>query len=284
MKSISVILFSALVFAAFVAAETSLYKGETVCTKKSCCGVGGLAFQKQPGHTADEDCGIAALRYCGGKNKCCNKIQFGVDSNDPSLVNGVGAMKKAGVGFVVRYVSNLTPALSSQEASGYRKAKMPLVAVWELGRTRAIEGGSKKANFANGVADGRIAKKVMASVGAGKKPVYFAVDVFVNPKNYAKLRPDIKIRSVNAVLPYFQGLRKVMTPARMGAYGPYTLIKGLFDKKMIKYGWQASTFDSKSNLDPRAQLYQCNCFPPNTFGVGQLDYDLALRKDFGQFN
>jgi hypothetical protein len=283
MKAItSVILLFALLFTVFVAVD-ALYKGEKVCTKKSCCGVGGLAFQKAPTHAKDADCGIAALKYCGGKNKCCNKMLFGVDSNDPNLVNNVGAMKKSGVNFVVRYVSNLTPALTSREAVGYRKAKMPLVAVWELGRTRAIEGGSKKKNFANGVADARQARKVMASLGANKKPVYFAVDVFVNPKNYKNLRADIKIRSVNAVIPYFMGLRKIMTPKRMGAYGPYTLIKGLFDKKMIKWGWQASTFDSKSNLDPRAQLYQCNCYPPNLFGVGQIDYDLALRKDFGQF-
>jgi len=260
-----------------------------MCDGKACCGTNNIAFGTLAGHEADAACSVAARRYCGAPNKCCNKLRFGIDSNDPNLITHIDRIRGASAKFVVRYVSHQkttqfdTPAITAQEAAQWRALKMPLVAVFEISRIRPIEGGSKKKNFALGVADAREAKKVMAQIGGKNSPVYFAVDAFVNPVNFAKLRDDIKIRSVNDVIPYFQGIRKVMGHERTGAYGPYTLIKGLFDLNLIKYGWQASSFDSNGRLDSRAQLYQCNVWPPDSFGSNQVDYDFALTQDFGQW-
>jgi len=264
--------------------------GKGLCTGKACCGTNNIAFGTSAGHEKDAQCHIAAQRYCGSPTKCCNKLSFGIDSNDINLFNYVGPIKAAGAKFVVRYVSHQkttqfdTPSISAAEAKQWRSVKMPLVAVFEISRTRPIDGGSRKKNFELGITDARAAQKVMDEIGGKNSPVYFAVDSFVDPANFASLRKDIKIRSVNDVVPYFQGVRKVMGASRTGAYGSYTLIKGLFDLNLIKFGWQASSFDSNGRLDPRAQLYQCNVWPPTAFGSNQVDYDFALAANFGQFH
>jgi len=270
-----------------------LYTGEVVCKRKACCGRRNLAFLPDPdlperfAHLDLDDCHVAGQKYCGGAKKCCTKLLFGIDTNDYKLASNVAAMRSAGVNFVVRYVSNyydpILLGLNATEASKYRAAKMPMAAVWETTRLRAIEGGSEAANFANGAADAAAAQAVMTSIGASTKPVYYAVDVFVNPPNYDALDANVRIRTLEEVFPYFRGIISVVGLSRSGAYGPYTLIKGLFDNKLIKYGWQASSFDSGTRLDPRAQLYQCNTWPPDTFGSDQVDYNFALRKNFGQF-
>jgi hypothetical protein len=260
-----------------------------MCGGKACCGTNNIIFGTLAGHEADSACHVASNRFCGAPNKCCNKLRFGIDSNDPNLISHKDRILGAGAKFVVRYVSHQktdqfdTPSITPTEAAQWRALKMPLVAVFEINRIRPIEGGTKEKNYQLGITDARAAKRVMAQIGGKTRPVYFAVDAFVNPVNYDKLRPDIKIRSVNAVVPYFQGIRKVMGAKRTGAYGPYTLIKGLFDRKLIKYGWQASSFDSNGRLDPRAQLYQCNVWPPDSFGSNQVDYDFAMARDFGQW-
>jgi len=160
---------------------------------------------------------------------------------------------------------------------------MDLVAVWEMGRLRSVEGGTNAANFLNGANDAKLARTRMNSYGAVGKPIYFAVDAFVAPKNPSNLPEGTVILSFNAIIPYFNGILSVLPLEQVGAYGPYTAIKGLLDRKKIKYAWQASSFDSNGRLDPRSTLYQCSTLPPDTFGSGQLDYDFALVSDFGQW-
>jgi len=139
-------------------------------------------------------------------------------------------------------------------------------------------------NFANGVSDARAARKMMWYLGApSKTPIYFACDAFINPKNPSKLPAGTVINKFDDVIPYFNGLKKVLAKKRIGAYGPYTAIKGLFDRKMIKFGWLASSFDTNGRFDTRAHLYQCSTLPPDVFGSSQLDYTFALKGYYGQF-
>jgi hypothetical protein len=216
------------------------------------------------------------------KPKSSHKFRFGVDTNDPNLNPSVA--KKGGATFVVRYISQqATAPMSPAEAKNWSKHGMDLVAVWETSFTRPVDGGSKKANFANGVADARAAKAQMKALGAGKKPVYFAVDSFVQPKHPDKLPADRVIKKLASVYPYFDGILSVLGRKRTGAYGSYTLIKGLFDKNKIAYGWQSADFDAHGRVDPRIHLYQYDIYPPDSFGVGQLDYDQARQADFGQW-
>jgi len=231
------------------------------------------------------DCPVAAKLKCG-KLKCCPKILFGVDTDDAGTLNGAAAMHTSKVHFVVRYISQqATAPMAPSEVASWHANKFKVVAVWEVSRLRPVEGGSTAANFANGVADARLAVARMRQYGAATRPVYFAVDAFVQPTKalWGRLPPSLRIAKVNDLIPYFKGIRSVMNPSRVGAYGSYTTIKGLFNRKLIKWGWQASSFDSAHRLDPRAHLYQCSTKPPNVFGSTQLDYDFALRSDYGQF-
>jgi hypothetical protein len=244
--------------------------------------------KKAPVKTTDT-CGVGLVPTCMkaanlvcGQKKCCPKIRFGVDSNEATL--NPATLRAAGVRFVVRYISQqATAPMTVDEVLFWRAQKMDLVAVWEMGRLRPVEGGSNAANFANGVADAKLARSRMKSYGALGRPVYFAVDTFIAPKNPAKLPPGTVINSFNAIIPYFNGILSVLPISQVGAYGPYTAIKGLLDRKKIAWAWQASSFDSNGRLDPRSHLYQCSTLPPDTFGSGQLDYDFALTKDFGQW-
>jgi len=265
-----------LVFACFVllASATALDAEEVEGKSKSRCGKGLV-----------KSCLIFAKEHCGTR-KCCAKIRFGVDTNDPSSPTHIKELRAGGVTFVVRYISqSATPPLATAEAKLWAKAKMDMVAVFETSRTRAIEGGSSKKNFANGRQDAKVAAYYLQRAGGHGKPIYFTVDAFVAPskKLWKKLKPGLKIKSVAAIVPYFKGISSVIKKNRLGAYGSYTTIKGLFDRNIIKYGWEASSFDSSGRLDPRAQLYQCSTLPPDHFGIGQLDYDFALSKDFGQW-
>jgi len=233
------------------------------------------------------DCVFAAKLKCGSPKKCCRAITFGVDTNDGATLNGAAEMHAAKVHFVVRYISQqATPPLPASEVAEWHANHFKVVAVFETSRLRPVEGGSAQANFANGVADAHTAIWQMNSYGAAKtRPVYFAVDAFVQPSAglWKRLDPSLRIAKVADILPYFRGIRSVMNPKRVGAYGSYTTIKALFDRKLIKWGWQASSFDSGKRLDARSQLYQCSTKPPATFGSSQLDYDFALAADYGQF-
>jgi hypothetical protein len=207
--------------------------------------------------------------------------RFGVDTNNSTLDPNVA--KNAGVKFVVRYISQqATAPMQPSEAINWKRHGMDLVSVWQTTVSRPVDGGSAKKNFANGVADGRAAKKQMKKLGAKKAPVYFAVDSFVAPKHPEKLPADRVIRSLKDILPYFDGVRSVMGE-RTGAYGSYTTIKGLFDKGKIEWGWQSYAFDSNKRIDPRIHLYQYNNLPPTSFGTTQLDYDKAFQPNFGQW-
>jgi hypothetical protein len=67
---------------------------------------------------------------------------------------------------------------------------------------------------------------------------------------------------------------------RVGAYGGYALIKRLFDKKLITYGFQ--TYGWSGGLwDVRAQLRQY--LNAQTIGGLSVDFDHAVTTDYGQW-
>jgi hypothetical protein len=193
--------------------------------------------------------------------------------------------QEGGVTFVGRYISQqATSPMDKREAAYWASVGMPLVAIWETSFLRPVEGGSDAQNYANGQVDAQAAAKVMGQLGApSTAPVYFACDDFVQPEDPSRWPPSRVIASFSDIVPYYKGLRSVLGD-QAGAYGSYTTISGLFDAGLIKFGWQATSFDSDGRLDPRAQLVQYDTTPSNSFGVGQLDYDHATTDNFGQWH
>lgn len=178
------------------------------------------------------------------------------------------ALKAAGVSFVCRYVGStvhgtgrsakwLTPA----EAASLHADGLDVVVVFETVAQRA-EAGEK-----GGVGDAHTAVADLAYCGLpADLPVYFAVDYD------ATVGPNIT--------GYFRGVASVLGLKRVGAYGGYKVVKALFDKGLITYGWQTYAW-SGGEWDARAQIQQ--------YANGQkidgssVDYDRAMHAEFGQW-
>jgi hypothetical protein len=202
--------------------------------------------------------------------------------------------KQHGAKFVARYTSfdGEHPALTAAEAKRWSDAKVPLVAVSQTGRQERILGGdSVNQARQNGIIDAQQAAAKMVEVGAAGKPVYFAVDFNVTEKSWNAPRTDPttgKPTSQGALVrAYFEGVRSVLPKGQTGVYGSNTTVDKLFDAGKIRYGWQM-TFNKRGNVtDARAQLHQFDIFPSQdgwgVNGAGALDFDRAVRREFGQW-
>lgn len=218
-------------------------------------------------------------------------VALGCDSNGSTL--DIAFARSRGVGFVARYLSfdGAHPALTHDEADRFRAVGMPLVAIWEVGQRRAVEGGSLAAEHAAGVADARQASAQLAAVGGAGKPIYFTVDFDVTPELWSSKTKDAKTGKViergQLILAYFGGIDSVIGVHRTGAYGTYTTMKGLFAGGKIAYGWQQTFGNRKDHIDARAQLRQYDIYPDQARwrvgGAGALDLDRAVKHDFGQW-
>ncbi len=196
---------------------------------------------------------------------------------------------------------------------------MDLVAIWEVNvpattnvgpNTRALEAGAVEAQHHLGFEDGRKADKHLKEAGGGDAPIYFTVDFHVTGSVWGATLTDKKtgkqITNGDLIVAYFAGINHAIGIPRTGVYGTYTTVKHLFELEMVRYGWQM-TF----NHTPyhRAQIHQTSIYPDITRwsadprkdpsampiyaaallqywgiqGAGGLDFDRALRADFGQW-
>lgn len=199
-------------------------------------------------------------------------MRFGVDC--ASHVTTPSGLKQHGVGFVCRYLSppgnakNVTKA----EAEAIAKAGLDLVLVWEENGDEPITGHASTGRGAPaGVQDARLAAAEAAAAGVpAAAPIFFALD-----------RDPTVLTAADwaAVEGYFQGARSALGKGRVGAYGGYALIKRLFDKKLIDYGWQTYAW-SGGQWDARAHLRQY--LNAQTLSGISVDFDHALTADYGQ--
>ncbi|NUP06050.1 MAG: DUF4150 domain-containing protein [Polyangiaceae bacterium] len=217
--------------------------------------------------------------------------RFGIDTNDSTLDTNFA--KAQGCTFVGRYLSfdGEHPPLSREEADRLRGAGLDLFAIWELTKYRAVELESIEDERKAGVDDATQARNVMKLCGGEKKPIYFTVDFPVTPEHWRSWIVDKKtgkhVQRKSLILAYFEGILDVLPVERVGAYGPYIVIKKLFDQNMITYGWQWTFTEDIVRIDHRAQLQQYDIYPGQegwgVSGAGALDYDRAVWPDFGQW-
>lgn len=187
--------------------------------------------------------------------------RYGVDYAwaRPSL----GQLKADGFSFAARYLSYDTSGknLSHGEADALLGAGIDVVVVWEQNAADALSG------YNRGAQDAQAAAQQAAADGApANAPIYFAVDFDATPGDQV------------AINSYFDGAASVIGRARTGGYGGYYVIKRAFDAGKIAYGWQTYAW-SGGQWDNRAQLRQIE----NGIYGGQLDKDLAVADDFGQW-
>jgi hypothetical protein len=190
-------------------------------------------------------------------------MAFGMD-----YVTGppVTELKSAGVTFVCRYLSEINPAtqvklLTPAEAKALGQAGIAIVSNYEWYGNRAAEG------FVSGVADAQIAAgQHTACGGPANRPIYFSV--------------DFDTGTTAPIIDYFKGVASVIGLHRTGAYGSYSVIKGLFDASVIAWGWQTYAW-SAGLWEPRAHIQQYS----NGMSIAGLsvDYNHSIKGDFGQW-
>lgn len=165
------------------------------------------------------------------------------------------------ISFVCRYLSGFSKDLTPAEARDLSAAGLEIVLVWETTAARAEAGSSA------GISDARaaLAEAERCGMPAGR-PIYFAVDIDTT------VGPNITA--------YFQGVNHIMGVSRSGVYGGYKVVKALFDKKLVAYGWQTYAW-SGGQWDPRAQLQQYS--NNHTISGHSVDYDRSTVSDFGQW-
>jgi hypothetical protein len=241
-------------------------------------GTGCIAAQNDEAAATDQD------------EEALATVALGVDTNGSTL--DIGHAKSQGVGFVGRYISfdGSHPVLSASEVARF-KGQMPLIAIWEKDKRRAVESGSVQEEFLRGVEDAHASDKALSAAGVPGKAVYFTVDFDVTPSFWNEKTKDTatkqEIVKGDLVIAYFKGIKSVLGVKRMGAYGTYTTVKELFDAGLIHYGWQQTFASRGDKTDARAQLRQYDIYPDQTgwgvSGAGALDLDRAVKGSFGQF-
>lgn len=139
----------------------------------------------------------------------------------------------------------------------YHSRGVATVAVWETAAGRAADG------YTAGRQDALRARAQALALGEpADRPIFFAVDFDTTA-------------DPSAVVPYFRGVDSVLGSTRAGDYGGIATVRVLFDRRLVRYGWQTAAW-SGGAWDPRAQIQQYS------FGAA-LDWDRAVARDFGQW-
>lgn len=161
--------------------------------------------------------------------------------------------------FACRYLRELGVV----EARDLHAAGIDVVLIYERNASRALGGHGQ------GVADAQEARVQADRLGApATTAVYFAVDFDETPAQ------------APTVADYFRGIRTVLPPGRIGAYGGYWTVMRLFDLGLITFGWQTYAW-SGGHFEQRCRLYQY--LNNQRLGGINVDYNHAFAADFGQW-
>ncbi len=184
---------------------------------------------------------------------------FGVDEYGGG--NSPVALYNHGARFACSYLSGGgSKDWNRLQIDEYHQVGLPTCAVWETWGTEALAG------YWQGVRDGRAALTEFRQIGGNiGRPIYFAVDTDT---------------SAAAVTPYFRGVDAVLGRARVGVYGGYYVVAGLWNEGLVGYVWQTLAW-SHGLWFSHACLRQTNINIP--FAGFNVDPDTAVCADYGQF-
>ena len=188
----------------------------------------------------------------------------------PRVVSAIIPRVKAqGFSFIARYYSyNANKNLTPSEARTVSAAGLDLVAIWEAAGDH-ISNFTTKQGEKDAAEALRLAQLIGQPEGSG---IYFAVDFDPKPAQI-----------ITAVLPYFLAVnRGIGGKYRVGNYGSGLVCSTLREAKLSELfmlgaarGWQGTKTFTGAHLQ--------QALPTNP-GLGiQVDPDLALNADFGQF-
>lgn len=170
------------------------------------------------------------------------------------------ALVKNGVRFVMRYISHdASKDLDHNELAALRQRGIGVGLVFESGGKRALSG------FAGGRADALFAYERVKALGMpATTPVYFAVDWDASDHD----KPQIG--------QYLHAAGSVLTPARVGVYGSYYVVRYAEATKACGLFWQTYAW-SGGLVHPAAHLYQYS--NGHTLAGVSCDFDKQLRPN-----
>jgi hypothetical protein len=185
------------------------------------------------------------------------------------------AARAAGVGFVCRYLKNLTPG----EAVAFAQAGIKVVAIWEQEGEATLEGATRgSADAANAVA----AMKTLGVPSGQGAAIYSAMDF--NAKDHQIAGP---------ISAYFAAWSKGLGDDYLpGAYGNGAALKSLLEQKHIVRAWLWGVDGSNGTPAFRdSNAWHLRQRPPqgpgllaNSLGLPlEYDPDFAQQDDFGGF-
>ncbi|WP_433336097.1 DUF1906 domain-containing protein [Spirillospora sp. CA-294931] len=178
---------------------------------------------------------------------------------------GAEALKKAGVQFVCRYLSDDTTGknLTRAEAEELSAAGLWLIVVWESAADRALTGR------AGGVSDAHEAALQAQALGMpADRPIYFAVDF------------DATSAQQPTINSYLDGAASVIGRRRVGLYAGYGPTKRTLDDGKAIWSWQTYAWSS-GQWDPRAHIQQYS--NEQRIADAPVDHNRATTPDYGQW-
>jgi hypothetical protein len=180
----------------------------------------------------------------------------------------VSKLKEGGYVFAVRYIGTpgRSKSLVAPEVAALRTAGISIVSVYEDREGTALLG------YDRGAKDALAAVKDSEKLGMPKtRPVYMAVDTDTTPAKVAQ---------------YFKGAIAAIGKERVGVYGGYWIIKGLYEQGLSSWFWQTrawSKVNGKFIWHDACHLRQFPLASP-FYVLGSCDLDWAMKLDYGQWD
>lgn len=184
---------------------------------------------------------------------------------------GAQAIRDAGYGFVVRYLTDGGPGLPGKlllpdEIPDYRAHGIDIVSNWETTADRMRAGyGAGAADAAAGLA------RVLLCGGPPDRPIYFSADWDATPGDQF------------AIDAYLRGAASVLGPDRVGVYGGYWVVKRCLDNGTARWAWQTEAW-SGGNTDPRIHIMQRNSLGYAWINGVPCDINETRQDDYGQWS
>ena len=174
-------------------------------------------------------------------------------------------LRAAGKVFAGRYVGvgSEGKRLTRVEAEQLSAVGVSVVALCEQGARTALMGRAMGRQHAAAA----LKEAVVCGMPSGR-PIYFAVDF------------DASAAELSTVGSYFEGVAEVLPSRQIGAYGGIRTIDWLFDRGLIRWGFQTYAW-SGGRWDNRAQMQQYR----NGVTVAGATVDLCrgMTVDYGQW-
>lgn len=172
----------------------------------------------------------------------------------------------AGKRFAIRYLSYDTTGknLTYAESNALFHAGLSVVCNWEYNVHDAL------GDHDTGVTHAHSAWVEATSVGKPPgRPIYFSVDF------------DASAAQLVKVAAYLRGCADEIGVYNVGVYGGYNTIDYCYKHKVADWFWQTYAW-SGSKIHKQAHIYQYS--NGHVIGGGKVDYDRAIKADFGQWN